>query len=78
MNDSLFGKRLFPKDRACELTVPISGALKPMTHTPLVAFRPLYDFQTVNCWPADASAVGCSRVGDCWGRPRGPKTQPQL
>src|SRR3984885_7979876 len=39
MNDSLFGKRLFPKDHACELTVPIFGALKPMTHSPIVAFK---------------------------------------
>ena len=39
MNDSLFVRRLFPKNHACELTVPISGALKPMTHSPIVAFR---------------------------------------
>ncbi len=39
MHESLFGRRLFPKDHACELTVPISGALKPMTHFPFVAFR---------------------------------------
>src|SRR5580700_4844368 len=39
MHESLFGKRLFPKDHACELTVPISGALKPMTHSPIVAFK---------------------------------------
>src|SRR5450631_1192833 len=39
MNDSLFVRRLFPKNHACELTVAISGALKPMTHSPIVAFR---------------------------------------
>ncbi len=39
MNDPLFAKRLFPMNRACELTVPISGALKPMTQSPIVAFK---------------------------------------
>jgi hypothetical protein len=39
MNDHLFVRRLFPKDHAGELTVPISGALKPMTHLPIVAFK---------------------------------------
>src|ERR1700733_14108449 len=39
MNDFLFVRRLFPKNHACELTVPISGALKPMTHSPIVALR---------------------------------------
>ena len=39
MNDSLFARRLFPKNHACELTVPISGALKPMTQSPIVAFK---------------------------------------
>ena len=39
MNDPLFVRRLFPKNPACELTVPISGALKPMTHSPIVAFK---------------------------------------
>ena len=39
MNDPLFARRLFPMNRACELTVPISGALKPMTQSPIVAFK---------------------------------------
>ncbi len=39
MNDSLFARRSFPKSHVRELTVPISGALKPMTHSPIVAFK---------------------------------------
>src|ERR1700730_18712475 len=39
MNDFLFVRPLFPKDHAGELTVPISGALNPMTQSPIVAFK---------------------------------------
>src|SRR5882757_10269630 len=39
MTPYLFVRRLFPRNHACELTVPISGALKPMTQSPIVAFR---------------------------------------
>src|ERR1700760_1939179 len=39
MTDFLFGRGFFPKDCPSELTVPISGALKPMTHSPIVAFK---------------------------------------
>ena len=39
MNDSLFVRRLFPKNHVCELTVLISGALKPMTQSPIVALK---------------------------------------
>jgi hypothetical protein len=39
MNAHLFVRRSFPKNHAGELTVPISGALKPMTHSPIVAFK---------------------------------------